>query len=74
MNYIGTLKHTKIYATKLEIPRRYYLILYKYFIVRKIGISCEVVSLKFFQFFFYPIYVYLRPSFVLAVNSTHNSK
>lgn len=43
MNYIGTLKHTKIYATKLEIPRRYYLILYKYFIVRKIVISCEVV-------------------------------
>lgn len=48
MNYIGTLKHTKIYATKLEIPRRYYLILYKYFIVRKIGISCEVVNDYFF--------------------------
>lgn len=57
MNYIGTLKHTKIYATKLEIPRRYYLILYKYFIVRKIGISCElVVCCLFLELIITPFY------------------
>lgn len=64
----------KTHAAEREIPKYCSIFLFTYLIVRKIGISCEVVSLKFFQFFFYPIYVYLRPSFVLAVNSTHNSK
>lgn len=74
MNYIGTYKYKEIHANELKIPKYCIRFLFNHLIVRKIGISCEVVSLKFFQFFFYPIYVYLRPSFVLAVNSTHNSK
>lgn len=74
MNYMNTYKYTETHAVELEIPKYCIIFLFTHLIVRKIGISCEVVSLKFFQFFFYPIYVYLRPSFVLAVNSTHNSK
>ncbi len=47
----GVYKYTKIYAFELEIPRCCIRFLYNYLIVRKIGISCEVVKRLFFLLF-----------------------
>lgn len=48
MNYIDTYQYAEIHANKLEIPKYYIRFLFMYLIVRKIGISCEVVSVYFF--------------------------
>lgn len=44
MNYIETYQYTEIHAIELEIPKYCIRFLFIYLIVRKIGISCEVVS------------------------------
>ncbi|PEZ31421.1 hypothetical protein CN346_20755 [Bacillus thuringiensis] len=43
MNYIGTYEYTEIHAIELEIPKYCIRFLFILFIVRKIGISCELV-------------------------------
>ncbi|PFJ90146.1 hypothetical protein COJ11_22045 [Bacillus cereus] len=43
MNYIDTYQYTEIHAIELEIPKYCIRFLFIYLIVRKIGISCEVV-------------------------------
>ncbi|MDR4170675.1 hypothetical protein COE04_30245 [Bacillus cereus] len=51
MNYIDTYQYTRIHAIELEIPRCFISFLYNSIIVRKIGISCEVVRCLFFPLF-----------------------
>ncbi|PFB74593.1 hypothetical protein CN286_27515 [Bacillus anthracis] len=51
MNYIVTYQHTKIHAIELEIPKDCIRFLFNFLIVRKIGISCEVVKCCFFSFY-----------------------
>lgn len=48
----GVYKYTKIHVIELEIPRCVIRILYNPLIVRKIGISCEVVRCLFFSPFY----------------------
>ncbi|PFM93135.1 hypothetical protein COD05_15935 [Bacillus cereus] len=55
MNYIATYQYVKIHVKKPEIPKYSSRFLFIYLIVRKIGISCEVVAcfyiyLAFFLF------------------------
>ncbi|TKI85448.1 hypothetical protein FC701_10080 [Bacillus mycoides] len=50
MNYIYTYQYTEIHAIELEILKYCIRFLFIYLIVRKIGISCEVVSVCFFTF------------------------
>ncbi|PEO58385.1 hypothetical protein COM25_10555 [Bacillus wiedmannii] len=47
MNYIDTYQYTEIYAIELEIPKYCIRFLFIHLIVRKIGISCEVLSYFF---------------------------
>lgn len=51
MNYISTYQYTEINAIELEIPKYCIRFLFKSYIVRKIGISCEVVGCLFFPLF-----------------------
>lgn len=51
MDYIATYQYTKIHAIDLEIPKYGIRFLFNYLIVRKIGISCEVIKCLFFPFF-----------------------
>ncbi|WP_176523112.1 hypothetical protein [Bacillus thuringiensis] len=44
MNYMDTYQYTEMYANKLEIPKYCIGFLFTHLIVRKIGISREVVS------------------------------
>ncbi|PFH71629.1 hypothetical protein COI61_25280 [Bacillus cereus] len=48
---MDTYQYTKIHAIELEIPRCCIRFLYNSIIVRKIGISCEVVKCLFFPLF-----------------------
>lgn len=50
MNYIDTYQYAETHASKLEIPKYCIRFLFIHFIVRKIGISCEVLSVCFFPF------------------------
>lgn len=43
MNYMDTYQYTEIHALELEIPKYCIRFLFTHLIVRKIGISCEVV-------------------------------
>ncbi|PFI01006.1 hypothetical protein COI67_28300, partial [Bacillus cereus] len=43
-NYIATYQYVKIHAKKLEIPKYGIRFLFNHLIVRKIGISCEVLN------------------------------
>lgn len=47
MNYIDTYQYTEMYAIELEIPKYCIRFLIIHLIVRKIGISCEFVSIYF---------------------------
>ena len=47
MNYIDTYQYTEIHEIELEIPKYFIRFLFIYPIVRKIGISCEVISVYF---------------------------
>lgn len=47
MNYIDTYQYTEIHAIELEIPKYCIGFLFTHLIVRKIGISCEVLSVYF---------------------------
>ncbi|MCZ6943040.1 hypothetical protein EJ131_21455 [Bacillus mycoides] len=47
--YITSKQYTKIHGYRLEIPRCYIIFLKDSLIVRKIGISCEVVEVCFFS-------------------------
>ncbi|PFX61607.1 hypothetical protein COL36_10380 [Bacillus wiedmannii] len=51
MNYIGTYQCTEIHAIELEIPKDCIRFLFNFLIVRKIGISCEVLKCCFFTLF-----------------------
>ncbi len=42
MNYIAAYQYTKTYAIELEIPKHGIRFIFKYLIVRKIGISREL--------------------------------
>lgn len=44
MNHMDTYQYTEIHANELEIPKYRIRFLFIHFIVRKIGISREVVS------------------------------
>ncbi|PGB14086.1 hypothetical protein COM09_13435 [Bacillus toyonensis] len=52
MNYIDTYQYTEIHVIELEIPKYCIRFLFTYLIIRKIGISCEVVKSLFFSFFY----------------------
>lgn len=43
MNYMDTYQYTEIHALELEIPKYCIRFLFTHLIVRKIGISCELV-------------------------------
>lgn len=43
MDYIDTCQYTEIHANEIEIPKHCVRFLFIYLILRKIGISCEVV-------------------------------
>lgn len=47
MNYMDTYQYTEIHALELEIPKYCIRFLFTHLIVRKIGISCEVVTCFF---------------------------
>lgn len=47
MNYIDTYQYAEIQAIELEIPKYCIRFLFIHLIVRKIDISCEVVSIYF---------------------------
>ncbi|OWT48524.1 hypothetical protein CER22_25120 [Bacillus sp. K2I17] len=47
MNYIDTYQYKEIHANELKIPKYCIRLLFIYLIVRKIGISCEVVGSLF---------------------------
>ncbi len=47
MNYIGTYKYKEIHANELKILKYCIRFSFNYLIVRKICISCEVVSVYF---------------------------
>ncbi|PFC74911.1 hypothetical protein CN290_10940 [Bacillus cereus] len=49
MNYMGTYQYTKINAIELKSPKYCIRVLYKCIIVRKNGISCEVMECLFFS-------------------------
>lgn len=49
MNYTNTYQYTEIHANELETPKYCIRFLFIHLIVRKIGISCEVISLSFFN-------------------------
>lgn len=59
MIYMDTYQHTEIHANELEIPKYCIRFLCIHLIVRKIGISCEVVFLSF-NSSFSPVYVHIR--------------
>ncbi|PGZ45082.1 hypothetical protein COE61_32830 [Bacillus thuringiensis] len=43
MDYIDTCQYTEIHANEIEIPKHCVRFLFIYLILRKIGISCELV-------------------------------
>lgn len=47
MNYMNTYQYAEINANELEIPKYCIRFLFIHLIVRKIGISCEVISVCF---------------------------
>lgn len=51
MYYIGVYKYAKTDASDLEIARHCIRFLYDYHILRKIGISCEVIKCLFSPLF-----------------------
>lgn len=51
MNYIDTYQYAEIHAIKFEIPKYCIRFLFIQFIIRKIGISREVVRCLFLHFF-----------------------
>lgn len=53
MYFIGVYKYTKTHGYDPEIPRNCIRFSCGYLIVRKIGISCEVVMCLFFPFLRY---------------------
>lgn len=57
MNYIDTCQYREIHANGLEIPKYCIRFLFIHLIVRKIGISCEVVSVYFPTFYKAIIYL-----------------
>ncbi|PGB66602.1 hypothetical protein COM12_14825 [Bacillus wiedmannii] len=69
MNYIATYQYTKIHVIELEIPKYGIRFLFNYIIVRKIGISCEVVVCFYIYLsFFYSSKQNLLFSFHQQVN------
>lgn len=48
MNYIDSYQYTEIHEIELEIPKYCIRFLFIHLIVRKIGISCELVICFFF--------------------------
>lgn len=48
MNYIGTYQYTKINVIRHKSPNYCIRFLYKLIIIRKNGISCEVLKYLFF--------------------------
>lgn len=48
MNFIGTYQYAKINTIELKPPKYCIRVLFNLIIVRKIGISCEVLKYLFF--------------------------
>lgn len=71
MNYIDTYPYTEIHAIELEIPKCCIRFLFIHLIVRKIGISCEVIVRSFLSFC-YPVYAHSTYFLILSV-SIHSS-
>lgn len=70
MNYMDTYQYTKIHANELEIPKYCIRFLFIHLIVRKIGISCEVVSVCFSPFYKGIIYLTFHKYKYLLVSDT----
>ncbi|PDZ87388.1 hypothetical protein COF68_34110 [Bacillus toyonensis] len=51
MNFIGTYQYAKINTIELKPPKYCIRVLFNLVIVRKIGISCEVLKCLFFCLF-----------------------
>ncbi|MDF9609692.1 hypothetical protein P5929_27005, partial [Bacillus cereus] len=51
MNYIDTYQYTELHDNELEIPKYRIRFLFIHLIIRKIGISREVVRCLFLHFF-----------------------
>ncbi|PGB31814.1 hypothetical protein COF44_29530 [Bacillus toyonensis] len=58
MNYIDTYQYTEIHEIELEIPKYFIRFLFIHPIVRKIGISCEVISIYFSLYLTFHQYKY----------------
>lgn len=57
MNYINTYQYMKTHVAELEIPKYCSIFLFTYIIIRKIGISCElVVCCLFLELIITPFY------------------
>ncbi|PFB74623.1 hypothetical protein CN273_31080 [Bacillus thuringiensis] len=55
MDYIDTYQYTEIHANEIEIPKHCVIFLFIYLILRKIGISCEVVRFLFYLLLLKPL-------------------
>ncbi|MBH0357142.1 hypothetical protein DKP85_02530 [Bacillus thuringiensis] len=51
MNCLGTYQYTKINAIELKPPKYCIRVLFNFIIVRKIGISCEVLKCLLFPLY-----------------------
>ncbi|PER82290.1 hypothetical protein CN487_09725 [Bacillus cereus] len=67
----GAYKYTKIHVIELEIPRCSVRFLYNYLSIRKIGISCEVLT-YILHLTKYIIYFTFHQSEYLLVSDTFN--
>ncbi len=55
MNYMDTYQYAEINAYELEIPKHCIRFLFIHLIVRKIGISCEIVRCLFYLLLLKPL-------------------
>lgn len=56
MNHMDTYLYMEIHANELRIPKYCIRFLFTHLIIRKIGISCEVMSVYFFPLFIKRLY------------------
>lgn len=68
MNYIDTYQYTEIHANELEIPKYCIRFLFIHLIVRKIGISCEVMM----YFYIHLPFLFMQTEFIISFHQQVN--
>ncbi len=68
MDYIATYQYTKINAIDLEIPKYGIRFLFNYLIIRKIGISCEVIVC----FYIHLPFLFMQTEFIISFHQQVN--